>query len=43
MVLRRLSWVLTVLIVLLLVAGGAVSSLALFAPFHPGDALFSLQ
>ena len=40
---RLLPYVLTVLIVLLLAGGAALSSLTWLAPFHPGDALFPLQ
>jgi hypothetical protein len=40
---RRLTWFLAVLTALVLTLGGALSSLALFAPFAPGDALFPLQ
>ena len=39
----KLIWLLTALIILLLIGWGVLSSLAIWEPFSPGDALYPLQ
>ncbi|MBI3240787.1 MAG: cytochrome c3 family protein, partial [Chloroflexi bacterium] len=44
MILRqRLTFLLTILIALTLIAGSALSAMAIFAPFYAGDPLFPIQ
>jgi hypothetical protein len=40
---RQLTWILATFIILLLVGGGGLSSLALWEPFAPGEPLYPLQ